>query len=894
MFNVTGTAADDQVVTNVYFNVNNTGWNQASTSDGWNHWTAVATLTPGTNTISAYSVDSSGNQSSLATTRFAYIAHDLMQVSFDSQRGVVTPNYNNALLQDGLNYSMTALAKAGFAFANWTDGNGNLVTNQPVVRFTMASGLALVANFVDITKPTASITNLPVSGIVSNSYFTIQGKASDNVGLANVYYNLNDNGWIPATPAGDFSHWSAGLSLRPGVNYIAISAQDVSGNSSLTTTSRLTYVVSGPLSVQINGNGGIIVPNYNNALLQIGANYAVTAYARPGFAFTNWTDGNGNLIASSPLLRFAMSPNLVLIANFVDIARPLVSVTNLPLSGIVSNNSFTLMGRASDNVQVANVFYQVNNNGWLPAGTTNSWTNWSQQVSLNPGINSIGISAQDSSGNYSLSNTFRLTYVVSGVLHVQTNGLGTVSPAVDGAWLQIGKQYSLTATPGAGCVFSNWTDATGTVLTNRPTLTFLMASNLVFTAQFVDVAKPVLFVSSPLSGTIATAEYFRAYGRASDNAGIAYVRCQLNGGNWYSADLTNNGANWSTILDLTPGTNYFAAYAVDTSGNLSATNLAKFIYNTAPATLVGLKAQVTPDGAASWYEMVFGAGVFSQDSADLTAANGAGLYAYTKLTPNAGVLKTTFTTPPQVGLNPNTASRSFSLYFPAPNQARFTITNDASTGGILFTTTPALVVPNLVNQTLINVKADGTGDSTRFTTVQSIKSDLITRVTNPPIAYAYAAYGPLTAVVKQTSTNGVSYLLATMRGTNYGDSYSEDYSPTGNLIAIHQGVFGLTSQRPAGNAPTNLVNRSALFSSGGDSFQLSFATNAFTQLDPANNLQVEGSGNYTYARVGTNAGNLNLNFVSPSQTSSALFLFAAPNFAVFTNLDTTLGTAIFK
>lgn len=893
VFNATGRAGDNQAVANVYYNLNNNGWNSAATGDSWANWSASFTLSPGTNTLYAYAIDSAGNQSSTDSATINYIAYESLPVCFDSNSGTISPNYKNASLQIGANYTMTATAKAGYAFVNWMDNSGYVLRNKPAIKFTMTSGLALVANFIDISRPTASITNLPANGVVSNDLFIIQGKAADNVGVANVYYNLNDYGWYVANSDNNYASWSGLVDLKPGTNFITVSANDAAGNYSIKTTNRIIYIVSGAITIRTNINGGGITPNYNNTLLQIGMNYTVTATPKPGFLFTNWTDNNNSVVTNTATLKFTMSSNLLFTANFTDIGKPLVSIANIPVTGMISNSLFSIKGKASDNLAVANVYYNLNDSGWNSADTTNNWTNWTGLVSLNPGTNYIAISAKDDAGNYSISNSFRLIYVVSGILTINTNGKGYISPVGNGALLQIGKEYTLAATPGIGFVFSSWSDASSTLATNKPALKFVMKSNLVLTAHFVDVSKPVLSVLSPLSSTIATAEYFNVIGKAADNAAVADVRYQINNGAWYSANTTNNWINWMVTLDLTPGTNYFAAYATDTSGNVSLTNLVKFIYKTAPDSLIGLKAEITPDGGTT-SEMAFGAGVFSQNSSDLNNPNGVGVYAYTKLNPNTGLLKTTFTRPPRLTNDVNAATQVLNLYFGAPSQARYINTNNGNTGGIIFASTPTLAPPNLFNQTVVVVDENGGGNSTRFTLVQSIESDLLTHITNAPISYAYAPYGPLTGLIRQTGSNGVAYTFATARGTNYGTTYSEAYDLSGNMTGARQGVFGLASQRKSGNSPTNLISRGALVTSPGDRFSLSFDVNSFTQLDANNHSIIEGTGSYDYILVDTNTGILNLNFTSSSQTSSALFMFASPNFAVFTNLDTTMGTAIFK
>ena len=122
-FTVTGKAGDILAVEAVYYSLNGSGWTAAATGNAWTNWTANLTPTPGTNTVQAYAVDTSGNFSPTNTVKFVYLVRLPLTVNING-KGTVNPNYNGALLAINENSTMTASAAAGFAFTNWTDGSG--------------------------------------------------------------------------------------------------------------------------------------------------------------------------------------------------------------------------------------------------------------------------------------------------------------------------------------------------------------------------------------------------------------------------------------------------------------------------------------------------------------------------------------------------------------------------------------------------------------------------------------------------------------------------------------------------------------------------------------------------------------------------------------------------
>ncbi len=491
-FTVMGTATDSVAVAHVYYSLNQAAWTNASTANNWSNWTAAITLTAGTNTIRAYALDTVGNVSATNSVSFDFVVTDQLQIRA-SGLGTLSPNYSNAWLVIGRNYSITSTPASGFVFTNWvvsTNWIGGANVTGTNLTFMMASNLTLQANFLDTNKPTVSITNLTAGQRVSNAVFTVRGAASDNWQVSNVVCQINGGGWNSATNINNWTNWAAGVTLMAGTNTVAAYAVDIAGNLSSTSSVSFDYVATNQLQIRASGLG-TVSPNYSNAWLEIGRNYSITSTPASGFVFTNWvvsTNWIGGAITTKTNLTFMMASNLTLQANFADTNKPTLSITN-PVSGQrVSNAVFTVMGAAGDNWQVSNVVCQLNGGAWSNAVTANLWTNWTAAVNLIPGTNTVAAYAMDTSGNASTTNSVSFQYVASATLQVQVSGQGSVSPNYNNSLLAIGQSYSMTATAGTGFVFTNWTGGTNlplVVLTNKAALQFVMQSNLTLQANFV-------------------------------------------------------------------------------------------------------------------------------------------------------------------------------------------------------------------------------------------------------------------------------------------------------------------------------------------------------------------------------------------------------------------------
>ena len=370
--------------------------------------------------------------------------------------------------------------------------------------------------------------------------------------------------------------YDAFLPASGGATTPAILTQPLSQINATGTVARFTVTAAGlpPLGYQwqksgINVTNGARISGATAGSLTI-SNLATTDAG-------NYSVNVGNFFGT------VTSSNAVLTVFIPDITRPTNTIT-APTSGLqVGNASYTVTGKAGDNVAVSNVLYQLNNTGWNPAtpASANQWSNWTAQVTLVQGSNTVQAYAVDTSGNVSTTNTVIFDYILSAPLQVQMTGLGSISPNYSNAWLEIGRNYSITSTPASGFVFSNWVTSTnwiGGVTTTKTNLPFMMASNLTLQVTFLDVTKPTLSITAPTAGQHMTNALATVVGTTADNWKVGAVWYQLtNGiltnGTWsLVTGTTNSYTNWTTIVTLAAGSNTVKAYAVDLGGNHSSTS----------------------------------------------------------------------------------------------------------------------------------------------------------------------------------------------------------------------------------------------------------------------------------------------------------------------------------
>jgi uncharacterized repeat protein (TIGR03803 family) len=503
--NITGTASVTKGAGNTY------------------HWSFTATPFAGTNILAVQSVDASGDLSPVVSRTFLYrVPARLTVVATGSGAGTFSLT-NGAMLIPGENYSIIARAHSSF-FSNWLTSAGGFVTFDPTLSFVMQSNLVLTADFIASQPPAIFIsspkdnqrTASPVLEGTAIHSPVASGVSPTNVALARVTY------WLTNVPTGSvssalatlaqgasISNWSIDLTPSPGTNILAVQCEDVSGGLSEVKSRSFFYEVPALFVLTNSGMGtGKFrciasapgdTPPTNAAMLNVTENYTVTADPDRFSRFANWTASDGSVI-SRRTVSFNMQPGFSLTADFYQ--TPPVTAISFPGEHLRTNNVEAFRGTASGHYAISNVYCSLANGtnayALLSAGP-HSASNWSVTIPPLPGTNLLTVHCTDVNGNQSLMVSREFFLEVPAPLSVTKLGPGngafraTASVAgntipANGAMLNIGEAYTITALPDKSSLFSNWVSTAGAnapVESDAPKFSFIMQSNLDLAVTFV-------------------------------------------------------------------------------------------------------------------------------------------------------------------------------------------------------------------------------------------------------------------------------------------------------------------------------------------------------------------------------------------------------------------------
>jgi uncharacterized repeat protein (TIGR03803 family) len=329
------------------------------------------------------------------------------------------------------------------------------------------------------------------------------------------------------------------------------------GAPAITTPNPLPEAtVATPYKLQLEASGGAAPYTWTLASGRLPAGLTLTSAGLISGKPTTGTTaefsikvtGHDKLTSTAPFTLTVFAPDKI---------APTLTVTAPKPAQRLTTGLLDISGTAKDNVAVQAVYFQLNNGPWTLAQTADNFALWHyHNLPLAADANTLKVFAVDTSTNYSKTNTINFTWFVTGALIVRTNGSGTIAPNYNNAKLQIGAPYSMIAKPAKGFTFSNWTDGSGTVITNSPTIKFLMASNLTLVANFQPATKAI--AKTTQSNTPAA----KPFASAAGNYQGLLLHLTLSDSGAFSATFSRNAdtlrftgkfdANGTAHVDLKP------------------------------------------------------------------------------------------------------------------------------------------------------------------------------------------------------------------------------------------------------------------------------------------------------------------------------------------------------
>ncbi len=263
---------------------------------------------------------------------------------------------------------------------------------------------------VDTAPPRVAITSPAAnSAVLAGTSVEVAGVASDNVGLAEVYFIASAitgfyEGQSQTNAATGTTNWSYDLgSLPPGIYELTAFSQDGAGNLS---TPAISYFTNGWQLTVITNVGGFLTTN--TQIVVPDQQYSVTAAPGPGELFEYWQ--NQGVVSLDPVQSFTAETNITLTVTLVSNNLPAGLAITSPSAGssvqTTGAGDITISGvlPASAGVtQVTCQFFSQSNavTAALPANLNG--VNWSLTVSNLPGgLYTVVVVAVDSSGHEGL------------------------------------------------------------------------------------------------------------------------------------------------------------------------------------------------------------------------------------------------------------------------------------------------------------------------------------------------------------------------------------------------------------------------------------------------------------------------------------------------------------
>lgn len=440
---ISGTASDNKGLNKVEVAVNDGAW---ATATGKASWTKEVTLEEGSNTIMAMATDSSDNTATFSisvvynatpppdeTPPSIDILSPVTGSTFDVENITVSGSssddegisqidvrvnsgeWMNAMGTVSWTINVTLVEGNNTLEARATDTSDNTKNTSILVKYNPAAQ-------PDTTAPILTIQNPDNGTVVANDEVTVSGTAYDDRGVSLIQGRVNNGTWNVATGT---TVWSIKLPLMEGNNTIDIWAGDDAGNN-VTETIIIVYDPEEPPDTEhpvVNITSPLMDEEFTEPDITVtGTASDNSCLCRVELSLNegNWQLANGRktwsidlqIISGTNTISARVTDdsgnmgyhNISVIYNDTppaDTTLPEVGILGLTDNNTVYDADLVVNGTASDDRGLERVEVNLNDGSWLNATGTDNWT---IELELEEGVNTLKVKAIDLSGNENMTS----------------------------------------------------------------------------------------------------------------------------------------------------------------------------------------------------------------------------------------------------------------------------------------------------------------------------------------------------------------------------------------------------------------------------------------------------------------------------------------------------------
>lgn len=429
-------------------------------------------------------------------------------------------------------------------------GTGAINETQTLTVTASSSNTGLIPNpTVTYTSPnsTGSLSFTPAANANGTATITVtvnDGQSTNNTVVQSFVVTVNPVNDVPTlnTPSSlTIAENSSAQSVS--LSGVGTGATNETQTLSITATSSDTSLIPNPIVVYTspNSTGNLIFTPVVNA----NGTAIVTVTVNDNQSANNTTTRTFSVTVTA----VNSAPTITTISNITVVSDSDSGLVPFTIGDVETSASLLTLTAISTNASVVPLTNIV-----FSGSSSNRF------VTITPVAGSAGqsdVTIVVGDGAASASSKFHVTVTApppaTSQLSLNKSGSGTVSPDLNSTTLTVGQSYTVTATAASGYIFTGWSGGLSSAST---TVTFVMTSNLVLTANFI--ANPFTASTGTYNGLFNQADEVRlvsagSFNIYSDASGNYSAWVQLAEGRYSFSGAFNNSLRATNTIVRTVG-----------------------------------------------------------------------------------------------------------------------------------------------------------------------------------------------------------------------------------------------------------------------------------------------------------------------------------------------------